>query len=183
MIIIISYCPFCRRAKNQFEELGVPYFAMELDQREDGTAIQQEVQRITGIRTVPVVFVQGELIGDSGATVRARLMGRFDPLTFPRQNVHTFFRVAILFERSRPKNISQPSQQDQQHFTTHQESTNTCITSVSIYRKPFTTLVWAPCLSCESCGKLSRFPAKVEVKTQLPIGRERSQVSKPAQYP
>ncbi len=58
-----SWCPFCAQAKQIFDDLGVAYFALELDEIEEGADVQAALQGITGIRTVPQVFVKGELVG------------------------------------------------------------------------------------------------------------------------
>ncbi len=36
-----SYCPFCKKTKSLFGGLGVDYHVDELDQMDDGQAIQQ----------------------------------------------------------------------------------------------------------------------------------------------
>jgi glutaredoxin 3 len=53
-------CPFCVRAINLLNELNVPFEEIDLTNRED------EIQRIkneTGWRTVPIIMVDGQLIG------------------------------------------------------------------------------------------------------------------------
>ncbi|CAL5041582.1 unnamed protein product [Urochloa decumbens] len=65
-----SYCPYCRRAKAVFKELQLkkePY-VVELDQREDGSEIQDALLDIVGKRTVPQVFVHGKHLGGSDGT-------------------------------------------------------------------------------------------------------------------
>jgi glutaredoxin 3 len=58
-----SYCPYCTRAKNLLKERGLLFEALELDQRQDGSDIQAELQKITGQRTVPNIFINGSSIG------------------------------------------------------------------------------------------------------------------------
>ena len=58
-----SWCPYSQRAKRIFDELDTKYVAVELDQIEDGAKVQDALASITGIRTVPQVFVGGKLIG------------------------------------------------------------------------------------------------------------------------
>ena len=58
-----SWCPYSQRAKRIFDELDTEYVAVELDQIEDGAKVQDALASITGIRTVPQVFVGGKLIG------------------------------------------------------------------------------------------------------------------------
>lgn len=46
-----------------FQKLNAKYTAIELDQRDDGEEIQAILGEITGARTVPRVFVNGECLG------------------------------------------------------------------------------------------------------------------------
>lgn len=46
-----------------FDALNRKYTVVELDQREDGSAIQTVLGEITGVRTVPRVFLNGRCIG------------------------------------------------------------------------------------------------------------------------
>ena len=78
-----SYCPFCRRAKALFTELGAPFEALELDHSADGPAIQAKLLELTGQRTVPNIFVRGQHVGgndDAHAKAASgelqRLLGR-----------------------------------------------------------------------------------------------------------
>ena len=50
-----SYCPFCKRAKKALLSIGIKPLVLELDEREDGAVIQQELLARTGQRTVPSV--------------------------------------------------------------------------------------------------------------------------------
>lgn len=67
MVFSKSYCPHCVRAKRILEaELGrSKYVVMELDNRSDCSAIQDYLRQLTGARTVPRVFLRGE-VGCSG---------------------------------------------------------------------------------------------------------------------
>ena len=59
-----SSCPFCAKAKALFDELGAQQVSsIELDQDEDGPAIQAALLEVTGQRTVPNIFVGGRHIG------------------------------------------------------------------------------------------------------------------------
>ncbi|XP_069705713.1 uncharacterized protein [Periplaneta americana] len=58
-----SYCPYCKMAKEVFDNLKQKYTAIELDTRDDGDTIQSILGEITGARTVPRVFVRGECLG------------------------------------------------------------------------------------------------------------------------
>ncbi|KAK0449872.1 glutaredoxin [Armillaria borealis] len=54
-----SYCPYCRRAKTLFKDkypdadIGV----IELDERDDGSDIQEYLRQKTGQGTVPNIFI------------------------------------------------------------------------------------------------------------------------------
>ncbi|KAL6874143.1 hypothetical protein ACP4OV_014225 [Aristida adscensionis] len=77
-----SYCPYCRRAKAVFKELQwkkEPY-VVELDEREDGSEIQDALLDIVGRRTVPQVFVNGKHLGGSDDTVEAYESGKLAKL-------------------------------------------------------------------------------------------------------
>ncbi|KAH9633254.1 hypothetical protein HF086_006856 [Spodoptera exigua] len=47
-----SYCPYCTMAKEVFSKVKQPIKVYELDERDDGTAIQENLAAITGFRTV-----------------------------------------------------------------------------------------------------------------------------------
>jgi len=57
-------------AKSALKEAGLKeYFLMELDEVDDGAAIQDALQKVTGARTVPRVFIGGKFVG-GGSEVR-----------------------------------------------------------------------------------------------------------------
>ncbi|RDB23114.1 Glutaredoxin-C3 [Hypsizygus marmoreus] len=62
-----SWCPYCKKAKalfaEEFPEVEATIF--ELDERDDGSAIQEYLLKVSGQRTVPNVFVNGEHVGGS----------------------------------------------------------------------------------------------------------------------
>lgn len=53
---------------------------VELDERADGGAIQQALARMTGQRSVPNVFVQGQHIGGNDDTQAAAQSGKLQQL-------------------------------------------------------------------------------------------------------
>jgi len=71
-----SWCPFCAKTKALFDEMGQPYTAIELDQREDGDALQAALLEITQQRTVPNVFVGGQHLGGNDDTQQAARSGK-----------------------------------------------------------------------------------------------------------
>ncbi|KAK9504818.1 hypothetical protein O3M35_009000 [Rhynocoris fuscipes] len=64
-VVIFSktYCPYCKMAKDVFNKLKKSYTTIELDSRDDGDQIQSVLGEITGAKTVPRVFVNGECVG------------------------------------------------------------------------------------------------------------------------
>ncbi|KAJ3679233.1 hypothetical protein LUZ60_017244 [Juncus effusus] len=75
-----SYCPYCRKAKGVFKELNKEAHVVELDQREDGSEIQDALFEIVGKRTVPQVFINGKHLGGSDDTVSAYESGKLNEL-------------------------------------------------------------------------------------------------------
>ncbi|XP_072944986.1 uncharacterized protein [Epargyreus clarus] len=75
-----SYCPYCKLAKDVFNKVKQPIKVYELDERDDGTAIQENLAHITGFRTVPQVFINGNCVG-GGSDVKALLdSGKLQPM-------------------------------------------------------------------------------------------------------
>jgi len=58
-----SYCPYCRATKTLLTELGAKYYTIELDQVDDGAAIQDALEEITHQRSVPNIFIKQKHIG------------------------------------------------------------------------------------------------------------------------
>ncbi|VDD80854.1 unnamed protein product, partial [Mesocestoides corti] len=76
-----SYCPYCHKVFNIFAQyLGkdLPeneYEVVELTTLPNADAIQDELQKMTGARTVPRVFINGKCIGGADDTVSALKSG------------------------------------------------------------------------------------------------------------
>merc|ERR1711871_355913 len=60
-------CGFCMRAKRCLEHAGIEPHVVELNQLEDGSGMQAAVASLSGLTTVPNLFVHGSSVGDSGA--------------------------------------------------------------------------------------------------------------------
>ncbi|KAF1938524.1 glutaredoxin [Clathrospora elynae] len=58
-----SYCPHCKAAKQLLSESGAKFYAVELDQVDDGSAIQSTLGDLTGQTTVPNIFIAQKHIG------------------------------------------------------------------------------------------------------------------------
>ncbi|KAJ8277941.1 hypothetical protein GJAV_G00081930 [Gymnothorax javanicus] len=73
-------CPYCKMAKNVFNEIGAAYKVIELDKHNDGRRLQEALAQITGTRTVPRVFVNGKCIGGGSDTKELHQQGKLVPL-------------------------------------------------------------------------------------------------------
>ncbi|KAL1297146.1 hypothetical protein AAFC00_004722 [Neodothiora populina] len=58
-----SYCPYCKATKQLLSSLDAKYYSIELDQIDDGAAIQDALQEMTGQRSVPNIFISKEHLG------------------------------------------------------------------------------------------------------------------------
>ncbi|KIW16004.1 glutaredoxin [Exophiala spinifera] len=73
-----SYCPYCRATKSLLNDKHANYFLMELDQVDDGAALQDALEEITGQRSVPNIFIAQKHIGGN-SDIQAR-KGELDGL-------------------------------------------------------------------------------------------------------
>merc|ERR1711915_161144 len=58
-----SYCPYCKASKSLLSELGAKPYILELDQIDDGAAIQDALEEMTKQRSVPNIFIGQKHIG------------------------------------------------------------------------------------------------------------------------
>ncbi|KAH7360317.1 putative glutaredoxin [Rhexocercosporidium sp. MPI-PUGE-AT-0058] len=58
-----SYCPYCKATKSLLTELGANYYTIELDQVDDGSAIQAALKEINGQTSVPNIYIKQKHIG------------------------------------------------------------------------------------------------------------------------
>ncbi|KAK2145359.1 hypothetical protein LSH36_683g02048 [Paralvinella palmiformis] len=72
MIFSKSACPYCLKAKDLFKSINVEYHAVELDKLDNGPAIQDTLQAMTGQRTVPNTFINGKHLGGYDSTLKAK---------------------------------------------------------------------------------------------------------------
>lgn len=75
-----TYCPYCKKTKALFTELKEPFAVMELDVEEGGEAVQEYIKSTYGHRTVPAVFIKGNLLGGCDDTVGAHKSGKLAEL-------------------------------------------------------------------------------------------------------
>ncbi|KAI6172325.1 Alanine--tRNA ligase [Aphelenchoides besseyi] len=78
-----SWCPYSRKAKKfliyQYSIQPSFYTVIELDEHEHGDLIQDALQRETGGRSVPRVFIQNKFIGGGDDIERAHNEGKIAP--------------------------------------------------------------------------------------------------------
>jgi len=58
-----SWCPYCKATKSTLDQLGAKYFAIELDQVDDGAALQAALAEINGQTSVPNIYINKQHIG------------------------------------------------------------------------------------------------------------------------
>ncbi|CAI7589105.1 unnamed protein product [Penicillium pancosmium] len=58
-----SYCPYCTSSKSLLSSFDANFTLVELDQIDDGSAIQDALQEISGQRTVPNIWIKQKHIG------------------------------------------------------------------------------------------------------------------------
>jgi len=63
MVFSKSYCPHCRATKQLLTEMGAKFEVVELDQVDDGAALQDALQEITNQRSVPNIFIGQQHVG------------------------------------------------------------------------------------------------------------------------
>jgi len=65
-----SYCPFCDMAKNALKSVGADFKVMEIEDMPECQEIQDYMQKITGARSVPRVFINEKFVG-GGSEMKA----------------------------------------------------------------------------------------------------------------
>lgn len=61
------------------DELKEPFHFVDMDQIVDGVEMQDELEKLSGQRTVPNVFVGGEHLGGADATTALHRQGKLIP--------------------------------------------------------------------------------------------------------
>ncbi|XP_072171149.1 uncharacterized protein [Diadema setosum] len=81
MVFSKSYCPFCLKAKEVLQEVGVKNAeVLEIEERSDEQEIQDVLKDMTGVRTVPSVFVDQEYLGGGTDLERMKDGGQLQTL-------------------------------------------------------------------------------------------------------
>jgi glutaredoxin 3 len=82
-----TYCPYCITAKKEITKIAPLAGILELDNHEQGSAIQAYLQQLTGQRTVPNVFVKGAHVGGCDDTLAAIKSGAFQKAISSDDNI------------------------------------------------------------------------------------------------
>jgi glutaredoxin 3 len=77
VMYITSWCPYCRAAKSLFAAKKVEF--TEIDVAED-PKLRVEMERLSGRRTVPQIFIAGNPIGGYDDACRLDASGELDRL-------------------------------------------------------------------------------------------------------
>ncbi|CUM63346.1 uncharacterized protein PRCAT00000918001 [Priceomyces carsonii] len=73
-----SYCPFCEKTKKTIGAITKDAYILELDELDDGSDIQEALLELTGQKTVPNVFINGEHIGGNSDVQELKAAGKLD---------------------------------------------------------------------------------------------------------
>ena len=80
MVFSKSFCPFCTKTKELFEDLKIEATVYELNQMDEGADIQAVLLELTGQKTVPNVFIKGQHIGGNDKTQEAAKTGKLQEM-------------------------------------------------------------------------------------------------------
>ncbi|KAI9022681.1 thioredoxin reductase 1 [Hyaloraphidium curvatum] len=94
-----SWCPYCAKVKALFDANKIKYSLVELDKLPEDKmdAIQDHLKSMTGIRSVPQVFVHGAFFGDSGQTAAKFTSGELEAKLKQGKETHEYeFDLAVI---------------------------------------------------------------------------------------
>ena len=80
MVFSKTFCPYCVKAKAALTQLSPLFSVMELDVVKDGPEIQAALLEMTGQKTVPSIFVNGQHVGGCDATLALIASGEFQKM-------------------------------------------------------------------------------------------------------
>mmetsp|Transcript_24958 Transcript_24958/g.30679 ORF Transcript_24958/g.30679 Transcript_24958/m.30679 type:complete len:151 (+) Transcript_24958:76-528(+) len=81
-VVIFSkpFCPFCKKTKKLLDSKSIEYKAIEITELDNGDEVQDALLEISGQRTVPNVFINGEHLGGNDDAQQAARSGKLDEL-------------------------------------------------------------------------------------------------------
>ena len=75
-----SYCPYCSQTKSLLQSLAVDAVVLELDDRADGNDVSAVLREMTGQRTFPNTFINGQQVGGNDKLQAAHRSGQLAAL-------------------------------------------------------------------------------------------------------
>lgn len=75
-----SYCPYCKQAKDTLAQFTKDFYVIELDQDENGAAIQDYLREKTNQGTVPNIFISQKHIGGNSDLSSLKSSGKLKSL-------------------------------------------------------------------------------------------------------
>uniref|UniRef100_A0A7S0C8J3 Glutaredoxin domain-containing protein n=1 Tax=Proboscia inermis TaxID=420281 RepID=A0A7S0C8J3_9STRA len=81
-VVIFSkpFCPFCKKTKKLLDSKSIEYKAIEITELDNGDEVQDALLEISGQRTVPNVFINGEHLGGNDVVQKSAKTGKLDEL-------------------------------------------------------------------------------------------------------
>lgn len=76
-IYTTPWCPYCISAKKLLDKKGVSYTDMDVSYEQ---GIRDELRQMTGSRTVPQIFINGQTIGGCDDLFALDKAGKLDPM-------------------------------------------------------------------------------------------------------
>ena len=82
MVFSKTYCPFSKRAKKLLHDTlkAKEMEVLEINEREDMSKIQDHLLSISGVRTVPQIFLNGKFIGGATDLEKMEKKGELRPM-------------------------------------------------------------------------------------------------------
>ncbi|BES89534.1 Glutaredoxin [Nesidiocoris tenuis] len=80
VMISFTYCKWCKLLARQFEEYGVHFYKLEADLLPNMKQLINMIENLSGTRTVPQVFVDGQFVGGSSKTTELLESGGFQKM-------------------------------------------------------------------------------------------------------
>lgn len=71
---------YCKKVKDIFRSMNVSLMAIELDLRTDGKEMHSTLEQITGVRTLPRIFIKGQCIGGENELQNLLDEGKLKPM-------------------------------------------------------------------------------------------------------
>lgn len=91
-----TWCPFCNKVKAALDAKFIPYQKIELDKHPEGELYQKLLIEMTGQKTVPNVFINGQHIGGCDDTLKLDAEGKLVQLVNPSAEHNFDYDLVII---------------------------------------------------------------------------------------